>query len=124
MQDAGMDDRQRHRRSAVKDHTGRSSRQRSSVEKYNVAILNAGRRLSAGRPVERDSPSAQQPFHLSPRAESRGCQVAVDPDCSGHDGLGRLFGGLVNRRMTAGGDERGPSTAFDRVARHDATSDV
>jgi hypothetical protein len=26
--------------------------------------------------------------------------------------------------MTAGGDERWPSTAFDRVAGHDAASDI
>ncbi len=94
MQGAGMDDRQRHRRSTVKDHSGRTCRQGVSVEEYNVTKLDPGGGLVTGRAVERDTPGAQKPFHLSTGAEARCCQVAVDPDCSGHDGLGRLFGGL------------------------------
>lgn len=119
-----MDNRQCHLRSAMENDARRTSCQRCSVEQHNIAQLDAGGRLIAAGPVERDAPRTQQSFHLAARAESRGCQVAVDPDCSGHDGLGRLFGGLVNRRMTAGGDERWPSTAFDRVAGHDAASDI
>ena len=108
----------------MEDDTGRSSRQRASVEEHNISQLDAGGGFITAHPVERDTPRAQQPLHLTTRAKARCCQVAVDPDSAGHDGLGRLFGGLVNRRMTAGGDERWPSTAFDRVARHDATSDI
>ena len=119
-----MDDRQCHLRGAMENDARRTSRQRFSVEQHNIAQFHAGGRLIAAGPVERDAPGAQKPFHLAARAETRGCQVAVDPDSSGHDGLGRLFGGLVNRRMTAGGDEGWPSTAFDRVSGHDAAGDI
>lgn len=119
-----MDDRQCRLWSAMENDARRTSRQRFSVEQHNVAQLDAGGRLIAAGPVERDAPGAQQPFHLATRAKARCCQVAVDPDSAGHDGLGRLFGGLVNRRMTAGGDERWPSTAFDRVAGNDAAGNI
>ncbi len=124
MQGAGMHDCQCHVRSAMEDDTGRSSRQRASVEEHNISQLDAGGGFITAHPVERDTPRAQQPLHLTTRAKARCCQVAVDPDSAGHDGLGRLFGGLVNRRMTAGGDERWPSTAFDRVAGNDAAGNI
>ena len=124
MQGAGMHDCQCHVGSTMEDDTGRSGRQRASVEEDNVSQLDTGCRLTTARPIERDTPCAQQPLHLTTRAKARCRQVAVDPDCSGHDGLGRLFGGLVNRRMTAGGDERWPSTAFDRVAGDNAAGDI
>jgi hypothetical protein len=73
MQGAGMYDRQRHRRSAVKDHTGRTCRQGVSIEEYNVPKLDSGGGLVTGRAVERDTPSAQKPFHLSTCAEARCC---------------------------------------------------
>lgn len=124
IQRAGMYNRQRHGRSAVKNHTRCSSRQGVTVKQHDVAKLDTGGWLVADRTIERDAPGTQKSLYLSTRAEARCCEVAVDPDCSGHDGLGRLFGGLVNRRMTAGGDERWPSTAFDRVAGDNAAGDI
>lgn len=108
----------------MKNHAGRSSRQGAVVEEDNVSQLDTGGGLIATRPVERDTPGAQEPLHLATRAKARCCQVAVDPDCPGHGGLGRLFGGHINSRMTARGNERRPSTSFDRVAGDDAASDV
>jgi hypothetical protein len=73
MQGAGMYDPQRHIRSAVKDNSGRTSRQGISVEQHNIAKANSGGGLVTVRAVERDAPGTQKPFHLSTRAEARCC---------------------------------------------------